>query len=106
VGRVDDGLDAVDEIEDMEDDIPAAQRGTALALGKYEEGRCRKRTFDRTEGTLNLVSAGSSVVSAFEDFLEMGGAVPSPSADLTAAMADANTLLEEIRARMRRGGQL
>lgn len=105
VGRVDDGIDALDELEDMADDIPAAQRPAALALGKYEEGRCRKRTFDRTEGTLNLVSAGRSVVSAFEDFVEQGEAVSPATPELTTALEDANRLLEEIRARMRRGGE-
>lgn len=104
VGRVDEGLDSLDELEDLEGEIPATERREALAFGKFEEGLCRKRTFDRTEGTLNLVNAGRSVVSAFEDFLEQADGVSSPSAELTAAVGEANSLLEEIRARMRRGG--
>jgi hypothetical protein len=105
VGRVDDGLDALDELEDAVEALPAAQRPAALAFGQYEQGLCRKRTFDRTEGTLNLLGAGRSAVSALEDFIEQGSAVSPATAEMTAAIDEANRLLEEIRARMRRGGE-
>jgi hypothetical protein len=104
VGRVDDGLDALDEIEDMADEIPAAQRPLALAFGKYEEGLCRKRSFDRTEVTLNLVSAGRSVIAALDDFVDRAGDVEQPPRELTQAVEHAEGLLEEVRSRMRRGG--
>lgn len=105
VGRVDEGLDALDELEDAVDAIPAAERPAMLAFGRYEEALCRKRTFDRTEGTLNLVSAGRAATVALEGFIEQGSAVTPSTPEMTAALDDANRLLEEIRARMRRGGE-
>lgn len=104
VGRVEDGLDSLDELEDMAGSIPAGERPEALAFAKYEEGLCRKRTFDRTEGTLNLVGAGRRVVTALEEFVGLAEAVSSPSAELRSAVEEANGIIEEVRARMRRGG--
>jgi len=105
VGRVDDGLDALDELEDVADDIPAAQRPAALAFGKYEEGLCRKRTFDRTEGTLNLMGASTRTIGAFEDFIEMASTISPSTSELTAAVEEATRIIEEVQTKMRRGGQ-
>ena len=62
------------------------------------------RTFDRTEGTLNLVSAGRRVVAALDDFIDDAEDVEQPTPELTEAVEHAQGLLEEVRARMRRGG--
>ena len=103
VGRVDDGLDSLDEVEDAADGVSAGQRGVAVAMGKFEEAVCRKIEFDRTEGTLNRVRTSTRAIKEFEDFLEQAGALGSPPAEVRDAVVEANAAVDEIRARMRRG---
>lgn len=105
VGRVDDGLDALDELEDMASDIPASERGVGLAMGKFEEATCRKIEFERTEGTLNRVRTSARAIEEFEAFLEQAGALGSPPAEVTESVTAAQAAIDEIRARMRRGGE-
>ena len=105
VGRVDDGLDSLDEVEDAADGVPAGQRGAAVAMGKFEEAACRKIEFDRTEGTLNRVRTSGRAIKEYEDFLEQAGALGSPPAEVRDAVVEANSAIDEIRARMRRGWQ-
>lgn len=105
VGRVEDGLDSLDEVEDAADGVSPGQRGEALAMGKFEEAVCRKIEFDRTEGTLNRVRTSTRAIKEFEDFLEQAGALGSPPAEVRDAVVEANAAIDEIRARMRRGGK-
>jgi len=105
VGRIDEGLDALDELEDMGSDIPGSERAVALAMGKFEEATCRKIEFERTEGTLNRVRTSGRAIEEYEAFLEQAGAMASPPAEVSDAVTEANAAIEEIRARMRRGGE-
>ena len=105
VGRIDEGLDALDELEDMGSGIPGSERAVALAMSKFEEATCRKIEFERTEGTLNRVRTSGRAIEEYEAFLERAGAIGSPPAEVSDAVTEANAAVEEIRARMRRGGE-
>ncbi|MFO8175366.1 MAG: protein phosphatase 2C domain-containing protein [Longimicrobiales bacterium] len=106
VGRFDAGRESVRRIQRMAPEIPAAEWGTARALAAYQRAHCTYQEFQRVDEPLDILRVGSNAIDEYEDFIEEGEALSPVPPAISSALEEARIHIEEIRERMRSGGQV
>jgi len=104
VGRFDDGRASVRQIDRLAPNIPADQWGTARALAAYQRANCSHQEFTRVTAALDILRVGGAAIREFEAFIEEGEALSPLPSQVSEAIQQARTRIEEIRERMRTGG--
>lgn len=105
VGRFDEGRASAARIEQMAPSIPASEWGAARALAAYQRADCTYREFQRVEAALDILTLGGAAVRQYEAFLEIGGGLSPVPPRVSSAMEEARTRIDEVRERMRSGGE-
>lgn len=105
VGRFDAGRESVRRIQRMAPEIPAAEWGTARALAAYQRAHCTYQQFQRVDEPLDILRVGSNAIDEYENFIEEGEALSPLPPEISSALEEARIHIEEIRERMRSGGQ-
>jgi hypothetical protein len=105
VGRFDEGRASAARIEQMAPSIPPSEWGTARALAAFHRADCTYREFQGVEAALDLLTVGGAAVRQYEAFLEIGEGLSPVPERVSSAMGEARTRIEEIRERMRTGGE-
>jgi len=104
VGRVDEGLGTLSALTRVARRLPGRAQPQVLALRQYQVGVCAQQEFAQAEGAVALVRTGGQAVRELEAFLEEAEALPNRPPLMEEAMSDARSRIEDIRARIRRGG--
>jgi hypothetical protein len=104
VGRVDEGKGTLSALGRVARRMPVAERPSLLALGKYQVGLCSQHAVDQADGTVALVRAGGQAVRDLQAFIDEAEGLSDPSPAVARALTDARTRIEDIRERVRGGG--
>lgn len=104
VGRVDEGRRTVGQVERNAARLDSQERPSAMAVTQYVSALCGLSDLDRAQSAVERVRVGGRIIQELQGFIDRAAGVSPRTELLDATAADAQTRIEAIRDRMRRGG--
>lgn len=104
VGRITEGKQTLEGIRTMGASIPDRQKPLIRALAEYRTGVCTQGEIEKAPTTIGRVRVGSQAVREFQAFFQTAAGISPSPPELDAAVADAHRRVEQIRQKMRGGG--